>query len=73
MPGELFSFAYDTRGRVTWATSPSGEWVKIDQDNSCMTMTSPSLCHLAFINDQMVLNTSSLIGQQMINQGKESK
>ena len=66
-PGELYSYSYDSTGRLTWAVTPSGEWMRIDQDDACLSRTGvsgPRLCYLATINDQLVLDTSRMTHQE---------
>ena len=48
--------------------TPSGEWMRIDQDDACLSrsgVSGPRLCYLATINDQLVLDTSRMTDQEV--------
>ena len=58
--GELWKYSYDTRGRLSLATSPSGEWMKLEPDLACLAIGGNThKCYNVYINDKLVVNSSA--------------
>ena len=75
LSGELYSYSYSPSGRVVTAVSPTGEWLSLGEDESCLVsgLTIPSRCFTVHLNGELALNLSSSGNTEQFSQGEAVK
>ena len=68
--GELYSYSYNQAGRLWSAVSPTGEWLRIEEDDECLALLPSRQCFNAYVNGELALNLSSTATSLQLNQGQ---